>query len=90
MGGEFTQEEFHALRDKQQSGQMPKVDGKLAFARLAFEKQMGAGAFDKLIALGAKLAGDEGDDEALKVSDEEGDDAASKKATFAHGFNLSE
>lgn len=30
MNGEFTQEEFHALRDKQESGQMPGVDAKLA------------------------------------------------------------
>lgn len=30
MNGEFDQQEFHALRDKQQSGQMPKVDAKLA------------------------------------------------------------
>jgi hypothetical protein len=30
MGGEFTQENFHALRDKQQAGQMPGVDPKLA------------------------------------------------------------
>jgi hypothetical protein len=93
MGGEFTQEEFHALRDKQQSGQMPKVDGKLAFAKLAFEKQMGKGSFAKLLAAGAKLAGDEGDEEALKVSeDEEADADASKKASgkFDHGFNLSE
>ena len=30
MSGEFTQEEFHALRDKQQSGQMAQLDGKLA------------------------------------------------------------
>jgi hypothetical protein len=35
MNGEFTQEEFHALRDKQQSGQMPKVDGKLATEKFA-------------------------------------------------------
>ena len=45
MAGEFTQQEFQELRDKQQAGQLPGVDAKLAseFMRLSYEIDKSAG-----------------------------------------------
>ncbi|MDB4278157.1 hypothetical protein N9917_01005 [Deltaproteobacteria bacterium] len=83
MTGEFTQEEFHALRDKQQSGQMPKVDGKLASSLEALSKMAGSAELQSLLAQAAKLAADE-------EKEEEEAPAKEASAKWAHGFNLSE